>query len=199
MLQPPALPADRRADILDAAIPVFGRFGFRKTSVEELAAAAGLSKQGLYLHFSGKEALFQAAMRKYMEDGLTRVRQALAGPASAPLYPRLLAAMDAWFGQHIVTFAPDSFDVIDAGNRLQGAVVAEYKSAFQKALTEAIAGSAEFRRGRHACSAAETAQVLFICGLSWKEAGQSREAFQRAAALCIRACCNMAATAAIAE
>src|SRR5258708_6095456 len=108
--------------ILNAAIPVFGRFGFKKTSVDDLAKAANISKQGLYLHFSGKEELFVAAMQKYLDDGLILVQQELVqqelARPDAPLFQRLMGAMDAWFGRHLATFTRESFDVIEAGNHL---------------------------------------------------------------------------------
>ncbi|MBV8215187.1 MAG: helix-turn-helix transcriptional regulator, partial [Verrucomicrobia bacterium] len=70
----------RRDDILEAAIGVFGRFGFKKTSVDDLAAAAGISKQGLYLHFPSKEAVFLAALQKYLDDCLGSFQQELTKP-----------------------------------------------------------------------------------------------------------------------
>lgn len=182
--------ARRRAAILDAAIPVFGRFGFRKTSVDDLAGAARLSKQGLYLHFSGKEELFLAAMQKYLDDGLAQVRRELERP-DAPLYRRLLAAMDAWFGRHLVTFSPASFDVIEAGDRLSAERIEACKTAFQALLAKALAESPEFRRAGNACSPREVAQVLFLCGLSWKEGHASRAGFMKKIGLCIRACCQL--------
>jgi len=66
---------DKKELILNAAIPVFGKSGFKKTSIEDLADAAAISKQGLYLHFSSKEEIFQAAMQKYLEDGLNLVNR----------------------------------------------------------------------------------------------------------------------------
>ena len=56
---------DKKELILNAAIRVFGKSGFKKTSIEDLADAADISKQGLYLHFSSKEEIFQAAIQKY--------------------------------------------------------------------------------------------------------------------------------------
>jgi TetR/AcrR family transcriptional regulator, regulator of autoinduction and epiphytic fitness len=83
--------------IFSAVVPVFGRFGFRKTSVEELAGAAGLSK--LYLHFSSKEEIFLAAMQRYLDDGLRLVDEALSRANALLLLDRLVDAMDAWFGR----------------------------------------------------------------------------------------------------
>src|SRR5262245_4475986 len=117
MREAPVIRSDRKDTILDAAITVFGRLGFRKTSIDDLTQAAQISKQGLYLHFSSKEEVFLAAMKKYLDDGLSLVQQALDIPG-ASLAERLREAMDAWFGRHLVTFTPESFDVIEAGNRL---------------------------------------------------------------------------------
>ena len=189
MVQAAKAGAQRREQILDAAIPVFGRFGFKKTSVDDLAEAAGISKQGLYLHFSSKEEVFLAAMQKYLDDGLRLVQEELTR-TDASLYQRLLGAMDAWFGRHLATFTPASFDVIATGNRLSGEQVTAYKSAFQAKLRKALADSPEFRRAKNVCTPKEIAQALFQCGLTWKEGQQSRADFMKKIGVCIRACCQ---------
>jgi TetR/AcrR family transcriptional regulator, regulator of autoinduction and epiphytic fitness len=180
----------RRDLILNAAICVFGRFGFKKTSVEDLAAAAQISKQGLYLHFPSKEAVFMAAMQKYLDDGLALVQEELTQPG-VPLFKQLLGAMDAWFGRHLVTFSPAAFDVIEAGNHLSGNQVEEYKAAFQARLTKALADSTRFERATNVCTPKEIAQVLFLCGLTWKDGHASRADFMKKMAVCVRACCQV--------
>jgi len=40
--------------ILDAAMGVFRRHGFRRSSIEQAAEAAGLTRQALYHHFKSK-------------------------------------------------------------------------------------------------------------------------------------------------
>jgi AcrR family transcriptional regulator len=64
---PKAPPQDR---ILDAAMRVFGRHGFRRSSIEQAAEEAGLTRQALYHHFSSKEALFRAVIERLYEQGL---------------------------------------------------------------------------------------------------------------------------------
>jgi AcrR family transcriptional regulator len=157
--------SQRRASILDAAIPVFGRFGFKKTSVEDLAEAASISKQGLYLHFSTKEESFLAAMQKYSDDGLSLVQQELTRRQTS-LFARLTGAMDVWFGRHLATFTPESFDVIEASNRLPGNQFEEYKFSFQAKITKTLADSPAFKRAKNTCTPEEIAQVLFVFGLS---------------------------------
>ena len=60
-------PRDR---ILDAAMAVFRRHGFRRSSIEQAAEAAGLTRQALYHHFKSKEALFRAVIERLHENAL---------------------------------------------------------------------------------------------------------------------------------
>ena len=59
-------PAPTRERILDAAVELFGRQGFRATSVGEIEEAAGLvpRRGALYKHFESKEALLEAAVER---------------------------------------------------------------------------------------------------------------------------------------
>src|SRR6185437_16107785 len=56
--------------ILDAAMLVFRRHGFRRSSIEQAAEAAGLTRQALYHHFESKEALFRAVIERLHEAAL---------------------------------------------------------------------------------------------------------------------------------
>jgi AcrR family transcriptional regulator len=89
----------RRAAILDAAKAVFLRYGFKKTSMDDLARAAGLSRQGLYLHYKAKDALFKAAVIHLVETSRTAARAALAGDED--IEARLLAGFAAMHGHAI--------------------------------------------------------------------------------------------------
>ena len=60
-------PRDR---ILDAAMAVFRRHGFRRSSIEQAAEAAGLTRQALYHHFNSREALFRAVIERLYEEAL---------------------------------------------------------------------------------------------------------------------------------
>lgn len=48
---------------------VFRRHGFRRSSIEAAAEAAGLTRQALYHHFKSKEALFRAVIER-LHDGV---------------------------------------------------------------------------------------------------------------------------------
>ncbi len=49
---------------------VFRRHGFRRSSIEETAEAAGLTRQALYHHFKSKEALFRAVIERVHDGAL---------------------------------------------------------------------------------------------------------------------------------
>ncbi len=53
------LPAEqRRRQLLDVACDVFATSGFSATAMDDIAAAAGVTKPVLYQHFPSKRALF---------------------------------------------------------------------------------------------------------------------------------------------
>lgn len=68
----PGRPKDlgKRAAILDAAKRLFAREGFGGTSMDQIAAEAGVSKLTVYSHFGDKEALFTEAVRAKCEEML---------------------------------------------------------------------------------------------------------------------------------
>ena len=72
---------EAREELLDAALRVFARRGYREASVDEIAGEAGYSKGALYWHFSGKEELLVALLEERI-DAPMRDRFGLL--ASAP-------------------------------------------------------------------------------------------------------------------
>ncbi|MGR7023588.1 TetR/AcrR family transcriptional regulator [Geodermatophilus sp. URMC 62] len=68
--------------ILDRAAALFARRGFAKTSVQDVAAAVGLSKAGLLHHFPSKDALYGAVLAQadtFGKQVLDEVRDLPAG------------------------------------------------------------------------------------------------------------------------
>jgi AcrR family transcriptional regulator len=67
---------NRRSAILKAAREVFARQGFADTSVDDIAAAAGIAKGTAYLYFTSKEQIyFEALLERAREvEALSRAR-----------------------------------------------------------------------------------------------------------------------------
>lgn len=68
--------AQRRREIVAAAVEVFGERGFREGSLRDIADRAGITYAGLRHHFPTKAGLLQAVLRWREEDSVQR-----AGPA----------------------------------------------------------------------------------------------------------------------
>ena len=64
------LPGERPGQIIGAALEVFAEKGFHGAAMDEIAAAAGVSKGTIYLYFEGKEDLFLAMVRANLEEWL---------------------------------------------------------------------------------------------------------------------------------
>ena len=61
----------RRAEILRAASQVFARSGYAATSMDDVAAAAGVTKLIVYRHFDAKETLYRAVLERVFERQVT--------------------------------------------------------------------------------------------------------------------------------
>lgn len=99
---PPRAPArrlsavQRRALIEDAAARSFAEHGYSATTVEQIVAAAGVSKPMLYRHFESKQELFMKLLERRRDElaaaPLDEFIQAPGEPEQ-----RLPAMIDAWF------------------------------------------------------------------------------------------------------
>ncbi|KUH35589.1 MULTISPECIES: TetR/AcrR family transcriptional regulator [Streptomyces] len=69
--------AERRQQLLDIGRTLFATRGFEGTSVEEIAAKAGVSKPVVYEHFGGKEGLYAVVVDREMRQLLDMVTSAL--------------------------------------------------------------------------------------------------------------------------
>jgi TetR/AcrR family transcriptional regulator of autoinduction and epiphytic fitness len=107
----------RRERVLAVALEVFGRYGFRKASMDEIARSADISRQGLYLHFANKNALFRAAVRQELDTALGDASRCL-NEEGVGLEPRVVAALDAWLGRYV-----GSMLASDIGNLIQNPAI----------------------------------------------------------------------------
>jgi TetR/AcrR family transcriptional regulator, regulator of autoinduction and epiphytic fitness len=151
----------RREQVLAVALGVFGRYGFRKASMDQIARSADISRQGLYLHFDNKEALFRAAVRQELDAALDDVSRRL-NEQGVGLEQRVIAALDAWLGRYV-----GSMLAADIGEMLRnpavqlGDMVDPAISAFDARLAAAIAAAmSESDRKRLGITPEEIAEAL---------------------------------------
>ena len=73
----------KRRSIVEAAAELFLGQGFLGTSMDEVAARAGVSKRTVYNQYESKEALFLAIVEHMTNEGSDRVQTAMREPANA--------------------------------------------------------------------------------------------------------------------
>ncbi|MCK7626231.1 TetR/AcrR family transcriptional regulator [Streptomyces sp. RS10V-4] len=99
--------AERREQLLDIGRTLFAERGYEGTSVEEIAAKAGVSKPVVYEHFGGKEGLYAVVVDREMRQLLDMVTGALtAGHPRELLEQAAFALLD-----YIETFT-DGFRIL---------------------------------------------------------------------------------------
>jgi TetR/AcrR family transcriptional regulator of autoinduction and epiphytic fitness len=183
-------PDARQRRLLDAALATFTRFGFRKTSMEEVARAAHVSRQGLYLHFPTKEALFRAVIQHAVEAGLALAR-ARIGDDDRTIEERLIGAFDEWTGRYVGMVGENVADLHEATALLGGEVIAEHDERFLELIVKAIKGSklpAAFKA--HQISARQLAETLHAVARGLKHSCTSRADFVERMGVAVRALCR---------
>jgi AcrR family transcriptional regulator len=86
-----------------AGLRLFTQYGYRKTSIDDVARAAQVAKRTVYLHFENKAAVFLAIL-EYLGDQV-RQRCAAAERAGGTAVARLTALLDAYFGMGFELFS----------------------------------------------------------------------------------------------
>lgn len=104
----------KESAILRAAFDCFARYGLRRTSMEDIAKVAGMSRPALYLHYAGKDDIFNALVRIHFERSEKAVAQVLAKPG--PVGEVLLAALHAIDGEAVEAMlnSPHADEILSA-------------------------------------------------------------------------------------
>ena len=118
--------ADVRRRLLDVAKDQYMRLGFNAVTMDETAAAGGVSKKTLYLHFPSKESLLQAVAQESVASCNAQLRDILLDSSTAPVV-RLRHMMDyvaGMYGEMSVALihdmrrsAPEIWQGIEAGRQ----------------------------------------------------------------------------------
>ncbi|WP_370250508.1 TetR/AcrR family transcriptional regulator [Nocardioides sp.] len=69
--------ASTKRSLLDAATALFTEHGYAGTSLDQIVAAAAVTKGALYHHYSGKQALFEAVFERIETEAAQRIAKAL--------------------------------------------------------------------------------------------------------------------------
>ncbi len=171
-----------RERILTAAFTLFGRYGFRRTSMEDIASEADLSRAALYLQFRNKEDIFRELATDLHEEALSQAEAALGTQDSLP--ERLRAAMEAKTLRmiEIAHRSPHGSELMDEKNRLCGDLAIDSEKRFQRMLTRAFRRADEAREIdllTSGLSASEAAELFARAVDGLKSAGITADAYRK--------------------
>jgi AcrR family transcriptional regulator len=159
-------PAPRR--ILDAAATVFARYGYRRASMDAVAAEAGLSRQGLYRHFAAKEALFAAVVEDInrgaeaaADEGTAAARG--AGKDAASVLAAMIGGRYSFFAERVMG-SPHAAELMEESHRLSAAIVQQGQRDFRDQLEATIEGEAKRKtlKLKRGMTAGDLADLLIV-------------------------------------
>jgi AcrR family transcriptional regulator len=179
----------KREAILAGAERRFARYGFRRTSMEDIAEEAGISRAGLYLEFPNKEEIFTSVARALHEQALAAVVQALE--QDAPLAERVGAAL---LGKNLryvelLQGSPHGQELVDEKDRLCGDLAVDAEKRFRDLVTRVFrraAAAGEIDLTRVELSAAELAELFVRAASGLKPPGISADAYREGVAAFVR-------------
>jgi len=121
-------------DHLEAAFAVFIRYGFKKTNMDDVASALGLSRQAVYKRYGNKQVLFASLVDAMMAQRFRAARAELARADIAPIQ-RFVNSIDQLAGRFVelLRSSPHSVEVIAMVNLEKQSLVENYEAAFHQA------------------------------------------------------------------
>jgi AcrR family transcriptional regulator len=134
--RPARLPkAERRAQLLEAALEVFSADGYHSAGMDQIAERAGVTKPVLYQHFPSKLDLYLAVLDSAIDELLTATNAAIASTNDNKL--RVRATLDAYFG--FVDTRKSGFRLVFESDLMNEAAVRERVERVEFAIAESIA------------------------------------------------------------
>jgi AcrR family transcriptional regulator len=152
-----------REKILVAAIKRFSKFGYRRSSINDVAEEAGLARATVYLYWKKKEDLFVAGLERFNVHGRKLAETAAAKKGSAA--QRIEGAVLAQYGatSDIVHGTASGHEVFQANLRLGHAVVEECLRQGERVVTDLLQQgirSGEFDLKRTSARPADVARII---------------------------------------
>lgn len=180
-------PAGRRDGIVRAAVGVFLRFGPRKTSMDDVARAADISRQGLYLHFKTKNALFRAVVAQMLDDLRGATWQAL-GRDELTVEERLAGAFEAFHAVTVEIVDRETYaETLRAAQAFAAAPMSRLEHDLVTDVATLLTQSAHAKAWEAAgLSATDVAQHLFDASAGAKYESASLDEYRRRLRVSVR-------------
>jgi AcrR family transcriptional regulator len=179
----------KREAILASALTQFSRYGFRRTSMADIAKETGISRASLYSHFENKEEIFRSLSASLHEDTLGNAEICLKGESSlggdpTDLPARVEEALMARLGpfQEVVTQSEHGSEIYDENNRLCGDLVLDSHQRFQAMLSSEMKSAVrtgEIDLKGSGISASAVAEIIHLSAVGLKQRAPDVATFKK--------------------
>lgn len=124
--------------VLDAALNVFIRYGFKRVTMGDIAKEAGMSRPALYLVFSNKEEIFRAVLLNYISCAASELRVGLGERVSVG--DKLRFVFEVWSVRpyRMIHNAPDADELINCTHDFARDIVDGSKRTIEAILVDLI-------------------------------------------------------------
>ncbi|MDA5094454.1 helix-turn-helix domain containing protein [Aliiroseovarius sp. KMU-50] len=148
--------------IFMAAIEVFQLYGFRRSSMEDIATAAGMSRAALYLHFKNKQDLFRRLVTMFFAQAVLDLSAELTRDPERPVAETLTAALLAkgGAGMEALFNSPHGHELMEVKDSAAQAEVADGMALVSEVLANWFEAQANAGRVTLELSASDLAKTL---------------------------------------
>ena len=116
---------DRDRKLIEAARDVFGRYGVAKTTMADIARAAGVARQTLYNAYAGKDEVLRAAVRLSMRESEEAVEAAWADCDSLDAYLEAFFQLVPLGWYDFAQKSPEAAEIMEGVHRVAAEEVAQ--------------------------------------------------------------------------
>ena len=163
----------------------FSQYGYRKTSMEDIATELGISRASLYSYFDNKDEIFRCVSKSLHEGALAAAQECLADDAKvSDLGAKVASALLARHRPFQYEFVQSAHgkELHDEYSRLCGDIVTDSHQRFQTMLGAALKAAVrreEINLKQSGVSAAQAAELLNLASAGLKRGATDSASFEK--------------------
>jgi TetR/AcrR family transcriptional regulator of autoinduction and epiphytic fitness len=162
----------KEEQVLTAARDIFMRYGYKRTTMSDLANAAQMSRPALYLIFSSKEEVFQALVTQIFNELLREVREGVS--KHEDVADQLTCALEVWCVRpfEMIQASPDAKDILESGYEFATEMTVQVFADFETILSDVLRPSVR-AQADPPLSSEQLAHILTTAAQGFKESASS--------------------------
>ncbi|SUA79861.1 transcriptional regulator BetI [Nocardia otitidiscaviarum] len=133
------MPTDRLDEVLDATYECLGRYGVKRTTVDDIARTMGVSRSAVYQYVRGKDDAVRQLAQRLHARALTRAQVAAESDAAAAQRIRGVLAAKLDLVLRLIEDSPHATELIDEKARLFGDICVDYTAELRALLVRLFA------------------------------------------------------------